>query len=133
MEMNGFLVPHCTATHRYLWHPQDPRRGWVDLYGSTPKFLKQSGWRKNPEPWYRKMEETFLFTFVRDPVDKFLSSFYEVHTRNHSSGRIWAKLGVDQYSGMDRLRNLLGMFQGNIMDHMIHRNIFEDNIKGCWK
>jgi len=99
----------------------DPRRGRVNLYGATPKFLTQSGWRNDPEPWYRKMSELFLFSFVRDPVDKFLSSFYEVHTRNHSSDRVWRKLEVDQYSGIERMRNLLRFFRDNTRDHMIRR------------
>ena len=85
----------------------DARRGWVNLYGATHKFMRQSGWKQDPNPWYRKMADSFLFTFVRDPVDKFLSSFYEVHTRNHSASRVWTKLGVDQYEGMERMWILL--------------------------
>lgn len=101
----------------FLW--KDSRRGSINLFVSNPKFMNESKWSDdNHHFWFQKLTEMFLFTFVRDPIDRFLSSFYEVHTRNHSQNRIWNRLGVDQYTGIDRLRKLLQVYKEHIYKNL---------------
>eukprot|EP01083_Nonionella_stella_P118304 353152_1 len=98
----------------------DTRRSHASLFVNSPRFLNESGWNTNPDKWYRILSHMFLFTFVRDPVDRFLSSFYEVHTRSHAADRIWSALQVSQYSGMQRMRKLLELYQENINEYMMN-------------
>merc|ERR1712228_948903 len=87
-------------------------------------------WELNDTKWYTMMTDMFLFSFVRDPIDRFLSAFYEVHTRDHIKERLWSKLKVEEYVGIERMRMLLKHFKENIDSKM---NATQIKTNHLWK
>merc|ERR1712032_582431 len=53
------------------------------------------------------MTDIFLFSLVRDPVDRLLSAYYEVNTRDVN---IFEVYGIAHKHGMDKFRALLTAF-----------------------
>lgn len=99
-----------------------------DILRWNRRFLKQSQYFQHREEWYSLMTDIFLFSLIRDPIDRFLSAFHEVNLRDIHLFKIY---GIAYLHGMDKLRSLLSAFW-NAQKRLFRDGAIGIKVKQIW-
>ena len=90
------------------------------------RFLNDTKYWDNREKWYSLMSDIFLFSLVRDPIDKFIRSYFEIHTRQIKLFQIY---NLEHLHGMDRFRTLLNIFINNTYKYLLDKTRRDKKLK----
>lgn len=53
----------------------------------------------------------FYYSFVRDPLDRFISAFYEMHIRDRVHDKQWSNVGISPYDAGEDAKKMEGAVQ----------------------
>ena len=100
-----------------------------DIIRWNRRFLRQSQYFQHREEWYSMMTDIFLFSLVRDPIDRLLSAFYEVNTREVNLFEVY---GIANERGIDKFRKLLTAFWNSTKQHLLDDDTTGIQVKSLW-
>ena len=102
-----------------------------DVLRWNRRFLAQSQYTERRAEWLEVMSAVFLFSMVRDPIERVLSAFFEVSARQ-SGTRLFQRLGIDGLQGIHRLRALLTHFVRAKETHLMTDRKKRVQMKSLW-